>query len=137
MISVNVDEDMLTTETAPGLRHGTYKDATIIDCECTAFRVKDVSFVSGKGKYWGYTPTLNRIIYVALTLDEKMESVPFEKAKQKVLRWMRIERGSIVGEEEWNDFMNSVRMTRTMPELLNIILPHYDTRKLFDSLRKW
>ena len=72
IIEVREDEDILTTATSRELGTHWFDTMTIVDCNGTAVDVKGARFVSGKGRFWGYTLYFSRIIKVDLRLDDKV-----------------------------------------------------------------
>lgn len=136
IVQVIVDEDTMTTATARQLKVGWFRGLDVVDSASRSVRIKDAKFVSGKGPFWGYTICLGRIIRIALTLEDKFGELSLDQVKEKVLRRMKTEMDSVAGEDYWQDEMDKLSSATTMAELIEILIPHYDARKLFERLRR-
>lgn len=135
IIEIAIDEDSLSTATDRDLKIGWLNNFIIVDSNSRAAKIKKVKYVSGKGKFWGYTISLSRIVKVDLTLGEPFD-MSFEEAKKRVLKWMRIEKNSIADVDYWWKEMHKVEETQTMKEMIKVLIPHYDRQKFFERLRR-
>ncbi len=134
MIEARSDEDALTTATAHELRKGWFDSMTIVDSDGRAVRVREARFVSGKGRFRGYTPCLNRIIRIALTLDEETSDMPLEELKAKVIAFQQASGGSM--DPDYSDqVLRELADARSIRELIERFRPQMDAKAYYASLR--
>lgn len=127
---VAINEDALTTLNAYSLRHGGgLTGSEVIDSNGKAARVVSTTFVSGKGRFWGYTVFLDRIIRVYLKMNEAYE-VGLDEVKSKVLKIVRkVSRAQ--DSQYWQQPIERMSNAQTIEELINLLFPDWDWLKMF------
>jgi hypothetical protein len=135
-IHVCIDEDWLTTMNRTTLKSGGYNGCVIVDSEGRWAKVEDTVFVSGKGSFWGYTIFMDRIIRVELLLSHKAVETSLDDVKQRVLRYMKADLGSVGDTDQWLGEMRKIKEAQTVRGIAEILLPYYDNRPLWRSMKK-
>ncbi len=125
---VSPDEDTLTTTSARVMdwRNGTI----IVDSAGRTARIRDATFLCGKGWFWGYSLLLRRIVRVELMLDEEPQSMPLEEVRDEVIGKIEVE-----AEMGWQKEVRRLREAPNMRDLIERLLPKHDRRKLIRILR--
>ncbi len=136
LLEVREDEDILTTATAHQLRIGLLKSMTIVDSNGLAVKVKRARFVAGKGRLWGYTDCLNRIVRVALCLDDVVSHISLEDLKKKVVNHQR-KLGRSLDPDYARKMLCELDNAQSIRELIDRLLPYADAKKFYHELARW
>ena len=134
-VSACADEDMLTTLNSVSFKKGGYTDSTIVDDTGRAIKVLETRFVAGKGRFWGYTPFLDRIIRVRLVLGRVCWQMPLEDLKEAVVDYM--EQGAHEADYRYmTSEMRKIRNATTVSGVIGLSFKHFDVSGLWEQLRK-
>jgi len=134
---VHVDEDWLTTMYSFTLKgRGGYIGCVVVDSDRRAFRIRNTKFVSGKGRFLGYTIFLTRMIRVEHTLDDKPLDMTLDDVKGRVLTDMKRSLNSTGDPDHWLGEMRKVKGAQSMREVIDLVLPYRDSRQFLKALRE-
>ena len=127
---VATSEDMLTTLNSHFLRRrGGFTGSILVDSSALATNILDTKFVSGKGRFWGYTIFLDRMVRVNLTLSDPFE-MPLERVKRRVLGLLR----SVAQNQDpeyWQEALCRITEAQSASELIAALLPDWDLCVIF------
>lgn len=136
VLEVRPDEDTLTTATSQELRRGWFDSMTIVDSDGRAVRVREAEFVSGKGRLWGYTARMDRIIRIRVVLDDEVSDMSLEDLKARVIGSQEIS-GSSMDPEYAEQVLKELAAARTVRELIERFQPQMDVRQYYADASEW
>lgn len=127
---VSIDEDTLTTARSHSLKTGWYKGMILVDSGGRSVKVKDIRFISGKGKYRGYyTMFLDRFVRIELIFDDKPCEISFEKLKKKIISDFKRHSGSMDAESEHSQ-LRQLQTAKSVRELIGAVRIYGDIKEL-------
>lgn len=127
---VSTDEEWLTTSYAASLKPSPlHLGNVIVDSNGVAAQIQDVRIVRGKGRFWGYTIFLDRIVTVDITLGEPF-NMSVDKLRPKVMRLVKWTARS-QDPSYWAERIRQMEEATSVGEFIALLLPEWDRRVVF------